>query len=259
MWDPVVLTRVRAVDIRRLRDAWDALGERDPMWAVLTEHTRRGGKWDPEEFFATGRREIDEVLRLASGLGLPAGRGSALDFGCGVGRLTQALAGYFERVTGVDIARSMLENARRFNDHANVTFVHNEQPNLAVFPDESFDFVYTTIVLQHMAPEFALAYLDEFARVLRPGGAAVFTLPTGPSGTVVGRLYRVVPARLVHALKKRLWGAVIDMHGVPMDTLVPRLTAAGLRVERVDPDTSPGPHWRGFRYVVSKREPRSPG
>jgi SAM-dependent methyltransferase len=241
------------VDIRELRDAWNTLGEQDPMWAVLTEHQRRGGKWDPEEFFATGRREIDEVMALVAGLGLPARRDAALDFGCGVGRLTQALADHFQHVTGVDIAPSMLENARRFNEHANVEFVQNEKPDLAVLPDESVDLVYTTIVLQHMAPALALGYLDEFGRILRPGGAVVFTLPSGPSRTVVGQLYRVVPAPVVHILKKRLWGAVIDMNGVPMETLVPHLTRAGLRIEQVDPDTSPGPNWRGFRYVVSKR------
>lgn len=247
------------MDIQELRDAWNTLGARDPMWAVLTEHERRGGKWKPKEFFATGRREIDQVLKTLDGLGLPARREAALDFGCGVGRLTQALAGYFDEVTGVDIAPSMLENARRFNDLPNVTFLHNEQPDLAVVPDESLDFVYTTIVLQHMAPPFALGYVAEFARILRPGGAAVFTLPAGPSTTLVGRLYRVVPTPLVHSLKKRLWGAVIDMHGVPMETLVPLLTSAGLRVEAVEPDLSPGPNWRGFRYVVSKREPRPAG
>nr|WP_246324085.1 class I SAM-dependent methyltransferase [Petropleomorpha daqingensis] len=223
------------------------------MWAVLTQPERRGRKWTPEEFFAEGRREIDEVLASIAPLGLPAGHGSALDFGCGVGRLTQALAEHFDDVVGIDIAASMLENARRFNDRPNVRFVLNEEPHLAVIPDTSIDFVYTTIVLQHMAPELALGYLEEFARILRPGGVAVFTLPTGPSRTLVGRLYRVVPAPLVHLLKKRLWGAVIDMHGVPMETLLPTLTSAGLRVERIEPDTSPGPNWRGFRYVVAKR------
>jgi hypothetical protein len=106
-----------------------------------------------------------------------------------------------------------------------------------------------------MAPEYALGYLAEFARLLRPGGAAVFTLPAGPSGTLVGRLYRMVPPAVVHALKKRLWGAVIDMHGIPMETLLPRLSAAGLRIDSVERDTSPGPNWRGFRYVVSKPLP----
>ncbi len=39
----------------------------------------------------------------------------ALDFGCGVGRLTQALARHFNIVDGVDIAPSMIELANQFN------------------------------------------------------------------------------------------------------------------------------------------------
>jgi hypothetical protein len=30
------------------------------------------------------------------------------------------------------------------------------------------------------------------------------------------------------------------------------VTRSGLRIERVEPDDSPGPNWRGFRYAVSK-------
>lgn len=241
-----------ARELRDLRQAWDAFGDKDPLWAVLTRAGRRGGEWDPAEFFATGRQEIARVLSLADALGLPADRDAALDFGCGAGRLSQALADHFTTVIGVDIAPSMLATANRYNAHPNCRFVLNESSDLAVFDDESFDFVYSTIVLQHVPPDLALRYVDEFARVLRAGGLAVFTLPAGPSSTLVGRLYRVVPPAVVSGVKRRLWGADMQMHGVPLETLVPRLTAAGLRIERVEPDDSPGPNWRGFRYAVSK-------
>jgi SAM-dependent methyltransferase len=239
-------------ELHDLRVAWNTFGEKDPLWAVLTDRERRGGKWPAEEFFATGRQEIDGVLRLADSLGLPAARNDALDFGCGAGRLTQALADHFASVVGVDIAPSMLAAAERHNTHANCRFALNERPDLSLFADASFDVVYTTIVLQHMPPGLALGYVAEFARVLREGGLAVFTLPSGPSSTAIGRLYRVIPPAVAGAYKKLLWGANMQMHGVPMETLVPRLTELGLRIERVQPDTSPGPNWRGFRYVVSK-------
>jgi SAM-dependent methyltransferase len=241
------------VDLREVRDAWNTFGETDPMWAVLTEPGREGGKWDPEEFFATGRREIAGVMALLDEVGGPQERGAALDFGCGVGRLSQALAEHFESVTGVDIAPSMIAAAERHNTRSNCRFVLNERPDLAVVPDASVDFVYTTIVLQHMPPAAALGYVAEFARVLKPGGMAVLTVPSRPSNTVIGRLYRVVPRPLIHAYVRRRFGAVMQMHGIPMETLVPAMTRAGLRVERVDPDTSPGPNWVGFRYVLRRR------
>jgi SAM-dependent methyltransferase len=238
--------------LHHLRDSWNAFGEQDPLWAVLTERDRRGGRWSVEEFFATGRREIADVLRLADSLGRPTDRNDALDFGCGAGRLTQALADSFGSAVGVDISRSMLAAAEKYNTHPNCRFVLNERPDLSVFDAASFDLVYSTIVLQHIPPPMALGYLAEFARVLRPGGLAVFTLPSGPSNSLVGRLYRIAPEALVAAYKKRFWGADMQMHGVAMEELVPRLTGLGLRIERVEPDTSPGPNWRGFRYAVSK-------
>jgi ubiquinone/menaquinone biosynthesis C-methylase UbiE len=76
----------------------------------------------------------------------------ALDFGCGVGRLAQALLPRFERVDGVDIAPSMLELAARYNkDPARCVFHLNERADLALFPDRSFTFIYTSLVLQHVA------------------------------------------------------------------------------------------------------------
>jgi SAM-dependent methyltransferase len=243
---------VAPVSVNDLHEAWNTFGEKDPMWAVLTDPERAGNRWDEDEFFATGRREIAEVMGLADSLGLPSARTSALDFGCGVGRLSQALGDYFDSVTGVDIAPSMLAAAERANKKQNVTFVNNVRPDLSIFPDESFDFVYTTIVLQHMPPELSLGYTEEFARVLKPGGLTVFTVPTGPSNSVIGRLYRVLPRPVIHAYIRRRFGAIMQMHGLPMETLVPRLTELGLRIERVEPDISPGPNWRGFRYAVSK-------
>ncbi|SFL85881.1 class I SAM-dependent methyltransferase [Geodermatophilus ruber] len=241
------------MDVRDLRDAWNTFGRTDPMWAVLTDPERAGGRWDPEEFFATGRREIAEVMRLLDSLVRPPpARDAALDFGCGVGRLTRALADHFATVTGVDIAPSMVAEAQRLTTRSGCRFVLNERPDLQVFPDASFDLVYTTIVLQHMPPTLALGYVAEFARVLRPGGVAVLTVPSRPSDTLVGRLYRVVPRPLIHAYLRRRFGAAMQMHAIPMETLLPALTHAGLRVERVDPDTSPGPNWVGFRYVVSR-------
>ncbi|OLE97248.1 MAG: hypothetical protein AUG75_10580, partial [Cyanobacteria bacterium 13_1_20CM_4_61_6] len=110
-------------------------------------------------------------------------RGSALDFGCGVGRLTQALAPHFDRVVGVDISPNMIQLAtdvNRFPGH--VSYVWNQAPHLQRFADAAFDFVVSNIVLQHIPPAITLRYVEEFLRVLMPGGILVFQLPSHRRG-----------------------------------------------------------------------------
>jgi hypothetical protein len=81
------------MNIDQLKQNWEAFGRRDPLWAILTQPDKKGGKWQAEEFFCRGKQEIDGVLDYLKSLPLNhvLKLGSALDFGCGIGRLTQAL------------------------------------------------------------------------------------------------------------------------------------------------------------------------
>jgi ubiquinone/menaquinone biosynthesis C-methylase UbiE len=168
------------MELAEVQKHWDALGRTDPLWAILTVPSKRYGGWDLAEFFASGRQEIAAVMREVEALGLPSDRRRrALDFGCGVGRLTQALCEHFEDCTGVDIAPSMVEQARRFNRHGDrCRYVLNPADDLKVFGDCEFDFVYSFIVLQHVEPKYIEAYLREFVRVLAPGGLICVQIPS---------------------------------------------------------------------------------
>ena len=167
------------VQISALRRHWERLGRLDPYWAVLTDPGKQGGGWDVAEFFNSGVAEIDDVLQRAARLGLAHSRRRALDFGCGVGRLTQAMATHFTRCDGVDISASMLQAARQHNRWPERCHYHlNPSSDLALFDDGSFDFVYSTLVLQHMEPKYSTAYMREFLRVLAPGGLLVFQIPS---------------------------------------------------------------------------------
>src|SRR3954463_12883716 len=104
------------MNLDELRANWNELGATDPLWAILTVPEYKGNRWNAEEFFRSGQTAVGELLRRIGGqLELPVRHAQALDFGCGVGRLTQALAGHFDDVHGVDIAPSMIESARRYN------------------------------------------------------------------------------------------------------------------------------------------------
>jgi len=76
------------MSLAAVRRTFEKLGREDPMYTVLSWKRRRHNRWDPEEFFQTGRREIEGVLRYVDARRLPLARRRALDFGCGVGRLS---------------------------------------------------------------------------------------------------------------------------------------------------------------------------
>jgi SAM-dependent methyltransferase len=167
------------MDLEELQQHWNEFGRTDALRAILVNHPLCvAGRWDPERFFETGRREIDWLMSQSERLQAPARRERALDFGCGVGRLTQALCSWFERSCGVDIAPSMIELAGAYNQFgARCQYRLNSTNDLRQFPDQEFDLVYSNIVLQHMEPRYSTAYIREFVRVLRPGGLLAFQLP----------------------------------------------------------------------------------
>lgn len=80
------------MSLKKLQSHWDHFGSEDPMFAVLTDPEKKGGKWDEDSFYATGREEIAQLLGSLDRQSIPYGKGSALDFGCGAGRLSQVYA-----------------------------------------------------------------------------------------------------------------------------------------------------------------------
>src|SRR6186713_2807678 len=109
-------------DVKALGRTWETFGERDPLWAALTDRHR-----SPEEFFQSGQDELRAVLEHAKSLGLDVRVDRALDFGCGIGRLTQAMAQVFRACDGVDIAPSMIEAAQKHNRFPDVCRYHLNQ------------------------------------------------------------------------------------------------------------------------------------
>jgi SAM-dependent methyltransferase len=159
---------------------WEAQAQADPLWAVLSEPDKRGRRWDVPAFFATGEEHVAKTLARFRDLGgAPLGAELAIDFGCGVGRLTQALARRFRRAIGIDVSPTMVSVARRLNACGErAEYVLNQQVGLPFVADRSVDLVLSFITLQHLRPALAEAYLREFFRVVRPGGAVIFQIPS---------------------------------------------------------------------------------
>jgi SAM-dependent methyltransferase len=223
---------------------WTQLGDTDPMWAALT-NAGKGGRWDAADFLRTGREEIQDVLALLGRRGITPKLGTALDFGCGPGRLTAGLAAAgFGRAIGVDVSATMLAKAREIVDDERCEFVHDEGTELASVADDSVDLVYSCRVLQHMPRELAHGYIRHFLRVAAPGAVVVFQIPAEPAGLVGGAM-RVLPEPALDRLR-----AGMQMHGTPAAAVTRVIAEAGGVTVSVEEDNSAGPRWRSYLYVV---------
>ncbi len=232
------------VSLARHRRDWEDMAQVDPYWAVVSSADKRGGTWEAGELLRTGEGRVRSVVRRARRLGHPVEWRAALDFGCGIGRLTQALAPHFEECVGVDISEEMLAEARRLSEGLpSVRFVHNDRADLRPFPDGSFDLVYSHIVLQHVPDRTTvLSYVAEFVRVLAPGGLVAFQLPSR-----IAVRHRLQPHRRTWVALRRLgvsparlyrWRLQpIHMGSAPVAEVTAALEGAGGRV--LDVDTNP--------------------
>ena len=245
--------------LQQLQRTWEGLAQADPLWAICTDPAKQNGRWSREEFFATGKNELGVVLRCLTELGVSIdGKAPALDFGCGVGRLTSALAEHFAECWGVDISPTMITLAKEFNrDLPQCRFLLNERDKLQSLQDNYFGFIYTSIVLQHMAGRYIRGYIAELVRVLRPGGVLVFQLPDSLRGSVLARIRTRVALRArLKAVFGRQEPQGMEMHCIREPAVRQLVRASGARVVDVRLTNSSEPSFGGnLQYL--KEEPQA--
>ncbi len=158
---------------------WDARARENAEFFVDNRLDYNAGS--DEAFWRDGEADLVRVLDVVGGA---VGAGdTVLDIGCGVGRLTRALAARAAHVHGIDVSAEMLTRARaNLAGAPNVTLHQGDGSSLAPIADTSVDGVVSLVVFQHIPdPAVTLGYVREIGRVLRPGGWAVFHVSNDPS------------------------------------------------------------------------------
>jgi 2-polyprenyl-3-methyl-5-hydroxy-6-metoxy-1,4-benzoquinol methylase len=199
---------------------WEQWGRQDPYFGVITDpRFRRNSLTDQalDDFFESGRSHALHIIhQLRAHIDPAFTPKSMLDFGCGVGRVLLPASFFVEEVLGIDVSNSMLEQARH---HAERMGVKNcelrHQGDLGGLENRRFDFVHSTIVLQHLDVQRGLHLIGELVDLLDVGGCAALQLtyskaayaaqlgmpppppPTAPAGTKTTKpsLRAAVPAR----------------------------------------------------------------
>lgn len=269
--------------IEEMRRNWEGLAELDPFWAILTDAKKRHRAWSVNEFFLTGMEEMGTVFGYVHSLGLSLdARGRALDFGCGVGRLTQAMSEYVDTCIGIDISPTMIGIANELNRiPLRCSYLVNESETLSQFPGNYFSFIYSSLVFQHIEEEHAVRYLNELIRVLQSGGILVFqvadhmvtsgrnrlvAVPVGILKKLRGkfrlrtRIRRllvflgIAKAREGDSYRVMLREFRIEMHCLGEGTVRDVVQSAGARVFDVRRTNSTNPDFDGrLRYLEEER------
>ncbi len=168
--------RIRDLRLER-EQARGVLGPAHRAWGgnSASDNEERWEEWDwgslGEEWTASPEWKqalIDDVLlRL-----IPPG-GTVLEIGPGGGRWSVVLAPRAERLILVDVTERVLAVCReRLGSPDGVSYVRSSGSDLPGVADGSVDAVWSFDVFVHVAPLDQAGYLDEIARVLRPGGVA---------------------------------------------------------------------------------------
>ena len=111
--------------------------------------------------------DLDDDER-SKALGKMTGR--VLEIGCGIGRLLKP------HWFGIDISQRMLDMAKNKKPECNYQL---SDGRTIPYEDNYFDFVYCVLVFQHIPFDGFVQYVQETARVLKPGGRFVFQMIEG--------------------------------------------------------------------------------
>jgi SAM-dependent methyltransferase len=154
----------------RMRSDWNERAREDAHYYVAF-----GGRdQDEDEFLATAADVLRSIEAQLKRLPAKANRRAwrALEIGCGPGRLVKPLSRHFGEIHGVDVSDEMIKLARqRLSDIPHAHFHATNGASLGQFADDSFDFVYSYAVFQHIpSRDVVLEYMREICRVLKPGG-----------------------------------------------------------------------------------------
>jgi SAM-dependent methyltransferase len=171
----------------RIAGNWRHFGETEPHWSVLTNPVffKETLPHHIAGFFEHGRGDVEQALNYLRRAGLRAeGFDRALDFGCGVGRLTVALAVYAKQVVGVDVSQGHLNEAVKSAAEFGVRNAAFRAIGSVADLDDigGFDLIISRIVLQHNPPPVMAAIYRKLLHALRPGGVAVIQMPTFIAG-----------------------------------------------------------------------------
>jgi SAM-dependent methyltransferase len=243
---------------------WRQFGNREPYFGVLASNeflTENLSQAQFERFFQSGEAYVDSLMReIKDHTLLHRELDTALDFGCGVGRILIPLSTRFGRVVGLDVSPGMLEeaagNAERFG-RGNIELVLSDDSLFRM--TSRFSLVHSYIVLQHIPKRRGQRIIYRLLDLVQPGGVAVLHMPYGSDLSPRQRCANWLGLRVPLASQtiSILRGGKFDQPVMQMNVYNPSVVFGALEergfTEAHVTFTSHGPY-RGFTIMAYRSE-----
>jgi SAM-dependent methyltransferase len=230
--------------LERTTSQWTALGEQDPYWSVISDKKFRISNFEThsDDFWNSGIFVLNEIDNVVHQYGVSIDYSTAIELGCGVGRLTRFLATRFESTIAMDISPGNLEicRAKTVDTKGLVlpTLIQNPH-DLSNIPE--FNLFVSYIVLQHNPPPIQFFMLDRILSRLKTGGLAMFQVPT------MGVNYSFIPQEY---LSKEV--AEMDMHVLPLEAVMKVFNQNDMTCIDIRRDFHAGPAMRSNTFIAVK-------
>jgi len=234
--------------LERVEATWVQLGNEDAHWSVITDDKFRKKSLDNHigDFFETGEGTIARLEAALERVGTSLSEiDLAMDFGCGVGRLSIPLGRKVRHVLGVDISEAHLRTAKanmeRFDCNNVELFNVKSLEDMSDF--QRFDLVISMIVLQHNPPPVMLKILTDLCSSVKSGGYLYIQAQTYQSG------YRYCAKEDLTESSDQM-----EMHVIPQHLFLETIQDGGLTVlEVMETGAAPNLDCRSQVVLARKR------
>ena len=232
----------------KIKASWEHLGRTRAHHSVLTSESFLPDELNKNisSFWKSGYQELSLIEKILVRHGKKLKKETvAVEYGCGVGRITAPLAKHVESLHAYDISSPHLNYAK---EHMQEEMVTNVAFHLVSDPLASLqkcDFFYSRIVFQHNPPPIIYQLFKNSLSSLNPGGVAIIQVPVyirGHSFVITDWLAKD------HLLD-------MQMHCLPQEAIFTMIEEMKCNLLEVREDNSCGDpsHYLSNTFVIVKR------
>lgn len=167
---------------KKIRGVFRKIATRIPTWIIWniyasTKKSAQSAVSDTTDERLIEKRGMEDATRVLSYISNPE-HATALDLGCGIGRVAKYVAPEVHQLIAADIAPRMLRRAEQRINAKNVSYLRILKNGiLNDIPNDSIDCAYSLYVMQHIEREDVISYFSEIKRVLKSDGVGIVELP----------------------------------------------------------------------------------